>query len=102
MSVSGAAIVTLSAPTGNTSNPFNGIAIYQDPNAPTGVTNAISGSGNLNITGIISFPNQILNFSGGSSDNAPCTILIANELTFSGSSSINCPSSVINNYIYGR
>jgi len=95
VSVSGAASLNLTAPTGNTSNLFNGIAIYQDPNAPSSGINSIVGSGILNITGIISFPNQTLAFTGAGTDNAPCTVLIAKDLIFQGSGNINCPSNLL-------
>lgn len=104
LNVGGNGSVTLTAPTGNSSNPFNGIALYQDPNAPSGGTNSISGGGSFNVSGVIAFPKQNLNFSGGSSSAAPCTILIADKLTFAGSGSannINCPSSLLNAYTTG-
>jgi Flp pilus assembly protein TadG len=102
VNVSGAASLNISAPTGNSSNSFNGIAIYQNPNAPGSGVNSIWGSGNLNITGIVAFPNQTLTFTGAGSDNAPCTILIAKDLTFQGSGNINCTSSLISAYMAGR
>jgi hypothetical protein len=61
-----------------------GIAIMQDPNAPSGVTNNIAGGANLNITGAMVFPSQIVDFSNGSSNNSACTQLIAYQVQFTG------------------
>lgn len=87
---SGSALVTLSAPTGNSSNAFNGIAIYQDPNAPNTGVNYIAASAAPNITGIMSFPNQLLDISGNVSTNGPCSTLVVGRLNVSGSASYNC------------
>lgn len=102
LNVSGAASLNISAPTGNTSNPFNGIAIYQDPNAPTSRENSIVGSGILNVSGIVAFPNQTLSFTGAGTTNTPCTIVVAKNLIFQGSGNITCTSSLLSNYMAGR
>jgi Flp pilus assembly protein TadG len=102
INISNGATAILSAPTGNTSNPFNGIVIYQNPNAPSGVTNVITGGSNLSISGIVYLPTQIINFSGGSTTNAACTILIAYDLILPQGITVNCPSTVLPNYMYSR
>jgi Flp pilus assembly protein TadG len=73
--------INISAPT---SGPTKGIALLQDPLAPHGVTNNMAGGTNLNITGAMVFPSQIVNFSNGSSNATACTQLIAYQVVFAG------------------
>lgn len=83
--VSGNAVVTLSAPTSGT---MAGVAIYQDHSAPTGtIDNQITGNGTVNVTGVMYFGNQNVTITGnGTQDQqAPFTSIIANTLTYSGS-----------------
>jgi len=102
LSVSGAASLNISAPTGSPSSPFNGVAIYQDPNAPSSGINSIAGSGLLNVSGIVAFPNQTLTFVGAGTSNTPCTIVIAKDLVFQGSGNISCSSTLLNTYMAGK
>ena len=86
-SIGGTSTVTLSAPT---SGALAGLALFQDPKA-SGKTNTLSGGAGQNITGAIYFPNEAVNYSGGSTTGtaAPCTQLIGLTLTFSGSTTFN-------------
>jgi len=89
--IGGGAIVTLTAPT---SGALAGVALYQD-RACTDHTlsNSLSGGGTQNIVGAIYFPQQIVDYSGGSpTGGAQCTQLIAWKINFSGSSTFqnNC------------
>ncbi len=89
--INGGAVVTLTAPS---AGPLSGIAVYQD-RACTDHTevNSLTGGATQNIVGAIYFPQQIVNYSGGSpTGGAQCTQLIAWKINFSGSSTFqnNC------------
>ena len=78
--------INLSAPT-DSSNPYEGIAIYQDRRAsdsPPG--NKINGNSNSVITGALYFPNQALDYNGTGNTSAVCTMFVARRITFSGNS----------------
>lgn len=84
--------LNLRAPTaGQFSGALAGISIFQSRSATSG-SNSIVGTTNLNIEGAVYFPNQTLTFVGGSSANAPCTMLVANKLNITGSANISCAS----------
>jgi hypothetical protein len=88
--ISGGATVNVTAPT---SGSIAGIAFFQDRNAPSSGTDSFSGGATQNITGAIYFPNQAINYSGGSATGgSQCTQLIAFTITFSGGSTFknNC------------
>ena len=89
--IDGGAIVNLRAPT---SGALSGIAIYQDRAcADHTLDNSLSGGGTQNIVGAIYFPQQIVDYSGGSpTGGAQCTQLIAWKINFSGGSTFqnNC------------
>lgn len=79
--------IDLTAPNSGT---YAGIAVYQDPNAPSKSTNSLSGNSNININGALYFPNSNVSFSGGATAaGAKCTQIIASEIQFSGNVSIN-------------
>ncbi len=91
MTVGGNAIVNLTAPT---TGATAGVAIYQDrvtctANGNNTCTNSLAGGANQNITGAIYFPNNSLDYSGGSSTGSGCTQLIAYTITFTGGSTFN-------------
>ncbi len=81
--------ITLSAPTSGT---WSGILIFQDRNAPSSGTDSLSGSGSLNLTGAVYFPNQTLRYSGSGPINTPCTMIVVNQLNLTGSGYISCPA----------
>ena len=89
--IDGGAVVTLQAPT---SGALSGIALYQDRRCSDhSLSNSLTGGGTQNIVGAIYFPQQIVDYSGGSpTGGAQCTQLIAWKINFSGSSTFqnNC------------
>jgi Flp pilus assembly protein TadG len=86
-SISGGSTVNLTAPT---SGPLQGLAVFQDRNAPQSGTNSFSGGTNQNITGVVYLPNQGVTFSGGTTTGgAICTQLVALTITFNGNAAFN-------------
>ena len=96
VTINGGATINLSAPT---SGAYAGVVFYQDRNAGTSGTNRFNGGANMNITGAIYFPQQLLDFTGGSSSSATCTQIVGRLITFTGNNNVtsNCPSSGIQN-----
>ena len=85
--ISGGTYVNITAPA---SGPTAGLAFFQDRNAPSNGTDSFSGGATQNITGAIYFPNQDVNYSGGTATGgSQCTQLIAYTMTFSGGSTFN-------------
>lgn len=90
VTINGGAVVSLSAPT---TGPTQGLAFFQDRRAPGSGSNTFNGGAQLNVTGAIYFPNQLVTFSGGASTSANgCTQLIAGSVYFTGGSTFgkNC------------
>jgi hypothetical protein len=89
--VDGGAIVNLTAPS---SGALSGIAVYQDRACTDHtLTSSLTGGGTQNINGAIYFPQQTVNYAGGSpTGGAQCTQLIAWIVNFTGSSTFqnNC------------
>jgi Flp pilus assembly protein TadG len=77
--------VSLTAPTSGT---FNGVAIYQNPNAPGSVTNLVSGPGAVfTVNGSIAIPTQILSLSNGAViNNNTCSNMIVDQIQLAGGS----------------
>jgi hypothetical protein len=72
-----------------------GMAIIQDPNAPSdGSTNIINGGSNQIINGVIYFKNQKIEFTGGSDLVDSCVQIIGNEVEFTGNSVLENDSGV--------
>jgi len=88
--INGAGNVSLTAPT---SGDLQGIVFYQDRAAPYSTLpqiNQINGGSNINITGAIYFPNQLVDYSGGTTQgSAQCTQLVAYAINFSGNAALN-------------
>lgn len=80
-SIANGTTINLTAPT---TGATKGIVMLQDPLAPAGVTDSLAGGANLNVTGAMVFPSQIVNFSNGSTNSAACTQLIAYQVQFTG------------------
>jgi Flp pilus assembly protein TadG len=81
--------VSITAPT---TGATEGLAFFQDRNAPSNSNNAasFSGNGTLSVTGAIYFPNNGVTVSGnGGVMSATCTQLVAYTATFSGNSGFN-------------
>ncbi len=86
--------LNLTAPTtGSTA----GIAIFQDPDAPTGCDDQITGTPTINISGVVYAPTCEWEMGGNTGSDATglCTEIIANTIDFHGNPSIgtNCASS---------
>lgn len=87
LDISGSKDITIKAP--EEGDEWQGIAFFQDRNAPTGNNrvNKIVGSSEIYLNGTAYFPSQELWFGGGSnttSEDSPCTRIIANKVTLAG------------------
>jgi Flp pilus assembly protein TadG len=96
--ISGGATVNITAPS---SGPTAGLAFFQSRSAPSTGSDSFSGGASQNITGAIYFPNQNVNYSGGTQtgSSTQCTQLVALTITYSGGASFgnnNCPTGVAN------
>lgn len=89
--INGGAVVTLTAPA---SGALSGVALYQDRACSDHtLSNSLSGGATQNIVGAIYFPQQVVDYSGGSpTGGAQCTQLIAWKINFNGGSTFqnNC------------
>jgi hypothetical protein len=89
--IDGGAVLTLTAPN---SGALSGVALYQDRACSDHtLSNSLTGGATQNIVGAIYFPQQIVDYSGGSpTGGAQCTQLIAWKINFNGSSTFqnNC------------
>jgi Flp pilus assembly protein TadG len=87
ITVNGNFTLNITAPT---SGPTAGIALFEDRVSCPSCGNKINGGSTSNITGAIYFPNNAVNYTGGSSTGgAVCTQLIAYTITFKGNSTFN-------------
>jgi Flp pilus assembly protein TadG len=83
--IHGGATINATAPsTGATA----GLAFFQDRNAPKGGANTFSGGTTQNIQGAIYFPNQIINFAGGTQTGSGCLQIVADEIAFKGNANL--------------
>ncbi len=73
--------LNLTAPTTGTTA---GLAILQDPNAPSTGNNTFAGGATWNINGALYFPHQSVTLNNGVTNNGSCTQLIAWHITFAG------------------
>jgi hypothetical protein len=92
VTISNGSTTNITAPT---TGPTAGMVFFQDPRAPSsGVNDFVGGTSNT-LNGAIYFPNQIVNYSNGSSTGATCTQLIARKIVFKGGTTfnLNCDSS---------
>ena len=67
-----------------TSGDLANVLFFQDPDAPASGSNRIAGGVNMQITGIIYFPNQHVEFAGGSTTDESEILLVASTITFTG------------------
>lgn len=81
VSISGSAIVNLSAQTSGT---YAGLLFFGDRGGTTAVNNAISGASTSVLTGALYFPTEQVTFSGGSQTPSSCTQVIGDKITISG------------------
>lgn len=89
ISISSDSAVNLSAPT---DGEMLGVLFYQDRGSPTNVTHTFSGQANTSLEGILYFPNQELNFSGGTATNPVPSIIVADKVKFTGQSNFSDPN----------
>lgn len=83
--IRGGAIVDLSAPTSGT---YSGMVLMQDRDAPATVKNKMNGGSTTSFTGVVYFPNQELEFTGGNDTGSGCTHIVANLVTFTGNADL--------------
>ena len=97
--VTGGGDVQLSAPTSSpdTAPEYSGVLFYQDRLVPESQSNSnlFAGGPELNLEGVVYFPSQELNFTGGSDQGSGCTHLIAQQVSIGGDAELqtNCDSS---------
>jgi hypothetical protein len=84
ISLSGQAIVQLSAPT---DGPRAGILFFQDRALASNIPSTISGGANSRFDGALYFPTTSLSYSGGTGTDY--TIIVAKTLSFSGGTTLN-------------
>ena len=87
-----------------TTGPLANVLFYQDPNAPASGSNRIAGGVNMHLTGIIYFPNQHVEFTGGSTTDESDILLVASTITFTGNVYLNSDyaQSLLPNQYYAR
>jgi len=101
--------VNITSPT-STSDPFRGIAIYQDRRAvdSSSANNKINGNSASKIVGTLYFPNQELDYNGTGNTVAVCTRFVTRRVVFSGNGSVknqfekNCPGAGLDPIEGGR
>ncbi len=85
VNISANSTVTLTAPV---SGATAGLAFFQDRNAPTGGTNTFNGGPTQNITGALYFPQQEVDFGGGTSTTVTCLEIIALKVKITGNAAL--------------
>ncbi len=61
-----------------------GVLFYQDRGSPSYIQHNFTGGATMNLEGILYFPNQDLQFSGGTTIDPVTTLIVADTITFSG------------------
>jgi Putative Flp pilus-assembly TadE/G-like len=72
-----------------TTGPLANVLFFQDRNAPADGNNRIAGGVTMDITGILYFPSQHVEFTGGSATDEADILLVASTITFTGNSYLN-------------
>ena len=87
--INGGADVLLRAPTAD-ADPFKGILVYQDRQAPpSGTAVKFNGGSDMLLTGAIYIPNQTIEWSGGNAAaGSTCTQIVGLKVNFVGNSTI--------------
>jgi len=88
---------TIGMPTGGlldlsakTSGPYAGLIMYSDgATSPSSLNVKITGHADSVLEGVMYFPNQPVEYTGGSSSGSTCTQLIARTVTLSGNASFS-------------
>ena len=86
ISISAGSIVDLSAPWDG-QNP--GVLFYQDRNGPENIQHSFTGSADMNLEGILYFPNADLKFAGGTTIDPVTTLIIADTIEFTGNTEVD-------------
>ncbi len=97
LDVNGGADVSLHAPKSGTA--LDGMLFFQDPGDSTGKANPknckgyggesyLNGNANLDLSGVMYFPNQYITISGGTSGAMSCVQVVAQKVKISGNSAI--------------
>jgi len=87
--INGGAFVDIVAAKSGT---YMGLAFFQDRDSPvvdSGTGNVFNGSANLNVTGAIYFPKQMVTFNGGSQASGTCTRIVAYMIQFTGEAGLS-------------
>jgi hypothetical protein len=83
------ATLSISPPT-NPNDPWQGVALYQDPALANSVNDSWGPGATLNVDGVAYLPNANVTISGNaSSGNAQCTKFVTNQFTTNGSVNLN-------------
>jgi Putative Flp pilus-assembly TadE/G-like len=85
ISISADSVVNLSAPW---DGPNPGVLFYQDRNGPDNISHSIAGGANMNLEGILYFPNATLKFAGGTTIDPVTTLIIADTVEFTGNTDV--------------
>jgi hypothetical protein len=86
ITISANADVDLSAPWDG-DNP--GVLFYQDRNSAMNIQHVFAGGATMNLEGILYFPNQDLQFTGGTTIDPVTTLIVADTITFSGNTEVD-------------
>jgi len=84
-----AASLSLSPPS-SSSDPWQGVSLYQDPTATNNVKDDWGPGATFNVDGVVYLPNADLVMHGsGASNNSQCTKIVTNTFTTDGSVGLN-------------
>ena len=86
ISISADSLVDLTAPWDG-QNP--GVLFYQDRDSPTNIQHSFTGGANMNVEGILYFPNQDLQFAGGTAIDPVTTLIVADTIEFTGNTEVD-------------
>ena len=65
-----------------------GVLIYHDRNAPSNVTHNLTGSGTMDLEGILYFPTTDVKYAGGSAFDTNASMIIADEVQITGNTNL--------------
>ena len=86
ISISADSLVDLTAPWDG-QNP--GVLFYQDRDSPANIAHSFTGGANMNVEGILYFPNQDLKFAGGTAIDPVTTLIVADTIEFTGNTEVD-------------
>ena len=81
LDIQAGADVTLSGATGGA---LPGVLFFHDRGSPRNVTHSLTGGAAMDLEGLIYFPSQDLNFSGGTEFDVSSSMLVARTISFTG------------------